>query len=153
MKINHRSIIFSSGIVIVTLLFWVGFPTITWADPSLPMSVSINIKPGDYSKCIDHRSRGKIPIAILSTPTFNAPDVLDQSTLSFGSKGDEESIAFCSKYPPVDVNGDGLYDLICHFNMWQIGFRCFDTIGILKGKTVDGKPIEGKDSVMIVPCR
>lgn len=33
------------------------------------------------------------------------------------------------------------------------GFQCGDTEGILKAKMIDGTPIEGKDSVIIIPCK
>jgi len=49
-----------------------------------------------------------------------------------------------------DVNGDGLLDVVCHFNTQDTGFQEGDTEGILQGQTVDGTPIEGRDSVRIV---
>jgi hypothetical protein len=69
----------------------------------------------------------------------------------FGQTGDEEeSLAFCSP-SPEDVNDDGYDDLVCHFYTQMTGFACGDTEGILKGETLDGTPLEGSDSVRIVP--
>ena len=61
----------------------------------------------------------------------------------------DESLAFCTK-SAEDVNGDGLLDLVCHFYIQLTGFQAGDTEGILKGKTVGGLLIEGRDSVRIV---
>ena len=113
--------------------------------------LSIDIMPGSDLNNIDTRSHGKIPVAILSTEEFDAPSQVDPHSLTFGPTGDERSLAFCSG--AEDVNGDGLKDLICHFYTQNTGFHCGDTTATLKGKTVQGIPIEGSDSVNIVPCK
>ncbi len=116
-----------------------------------PLEVSIDIKPGGGPNSINPKSNGKIPVAILSTKEFNAPSQIDPNSLTFGHTGDEQSLAFC--HGSEDVNRDGVQDLVCHFYTQDTGFKCGDTEGILKGKTTDGKPIEGSDSVKIVPCK
>jgi len=117
--------------------------------PSIP--IAIDIKPGSSPNSIDPKSKGKIPVAILSTQEFYAPDMVNQDSLTFGFTGDEDSLAFCNP-KGEDVDGDGLRDLVCHFYTQDAGFQCGDTEGILKGETVDGKPFEGSDSVRIIPC-
>jgi len=42
-------------------------------------------------------------------------------------------------------------DLVCHFYTEYAAFECGDTEGVLKGVTMDGISIEGRDSVKIVP--
>ena len=90
-----------------------------------------------------------IPVAVLSTPSFDAPNKVDTTSLKFGRTGSESSLIFCNK-SAEDVNGDWLPDLICHFDTQATGFQTGDTEGILKGQTVDGVAIEGRDSVRIV---
>ena len=123
-------------------------------SPTDLLTVSIDIKPGSYPNSINPRSKGKIPVAILSSMDFDAPTVVDTESLTFGRTGDEESLAFCSP-SSEDVNGDGFVDLVCHFYTQMTGFECGDDEGILKGQTVDETPVEGNDSVRIVPsaCR
>jgi hypothetical protein len=116
--------------------------------PTLPLS--IDIKPGGFPNSINRKSQGKTPVAILSTPVFNAPTRVLKGSLTFGRTGNEQSLAFCNP-GGEDVNGDGLLDLVCHFNTQQTGFQPGDTLGILKGKTKDDVPIKGNDSVRIVP--
>jgi hypothetical protein len=116
------------------------------------IEVTIDVKPGSFPNSINPKSKGKIPVAVLSSPDFDATSDVDQDSLTFGRTGDEDSLAFCSS-SPEDVNDDGLYDLVCHFYTQHTGFECGDTEGILKGQSVDGVPIEGSDSVKIVPCK
>lgn len=126
------------------------------AIPVQPYAVSvlapltIDIKPGSDPNTVKLGSGGKIPVAILSTPTFNAPAQIDASSLSFGHFGDETSLAFCNS-SGEDVNRDGLPDLVCHFFTAQAGFVENDAAGTLKGKTKDGIPFVATDSVRIIP--
>ncbi len=113
------------------------------------IEVVIDIKPGSDPNSIKRNSRGTIPVAILSTADFDAPSQVDKTSLTFGRTGDEESLAFCTR-SAEDVNGDGLLDQVCHFKTRNTGFQQGDTEGILKGMTVDGVSIEGRDSVRIV---
>jgi len=115
---------------------------------SILQKVPIDIKPGSFPNSINMESRGTIPVAILSTPDFDATTV-DKTSLTFGRTGDEDSLEKCTK-SNEDVNGDGLLDVVCHFRTQDTGFREGDNEGILKGKTVDGIPIEGRDSVRIL---
>ena len=112
--------------------------------------VGMDIKPGGSDNNVNLKSGGKIRVAVISTPGFDATTVVDELSVSFGRTGDEQSLVDCDK-PHKDVNGDGVDDLLCHFDTAATGFVEGDTEGVLKGRTVDGTPIEGRDSVRIVP--
>ena len=56
----------------------------------------------------------------------------------------------CFSYP-MDVNGDGLMDLVCKFSIQAAGFQLNDTVGVLKGMTVTSQPFVGTDLVRILP--
>jgi len=117
---------------------------------TVTMPVQIDIKPGSAENPVRVESRGRIPVAILSTPGFAAPSRVDRNSLTFGRTGSEPSLAFCNS-EAEDVNGDGLPDLICHFHAAQTGFVPGDSMGILKGRTTDGIPIKGQDSIRALP--
>jgi len=119
------------------------------ASSNQVIQVSIDIKPGSLSNPINPKSLGTIPIAILSTPDFDASLEVDKTSLTFGRTGDEHSLVFCNKNGE-DVNDDGLLDLVCHFKTKLTGFQIGDTVGTLKGQTVNGVPIEGQDTVRIL---
>jgi hypothetical protein len=113
--------------------------------------VGIDIKPGSFPNSLRIKSRGTIPVALLSTGDFDAGGQTDVSSLTFGRTGTEESLAFCTS-GLEDVDGDGLMDLVCHFRTRLTGFQCGDREGVLKGETMGGTPLQGMDSVRLVPC-
>ena len=99
-------------------------------------------------KMITHntKSNGKIPVAILSNPSFDATKV-DTVSLTFGHSGNEASLAFCNIQ---QVNADNLPDLLCHFNAHAAAFQPGDTTATLKGKTSSGVAFEATDTIHIV---
>jgi len=113
--------------------------------------LQIDIMPGNGSNEINLNRTRKIPVAILSTPDFNATSTVDQTSLTFGPTGDEESFLSCARRQK-DINGDGLIDLVCQFSTKVVDFQCGDMEGVLKGKTIEGKYFEGRQSVSITPC-
>ena len=120
----------------------------TVASAQVAVTVAIDIKPGSLDNPINTKSKGKIPVAILSSATFNASALVDTATLTFGRTGDEDSFSHCGG--AEDVNGDGLPDLVCHFNTQAAAFAAGDTAGILKGSAIDGSTFQGSDVVFIV---
>ena len=62
-----------------------------------PEYIDIDIKPGSHHNTINPKSKGKIPVAILSTEDFDAPSKVDRDSLTFGSTGEEDSLAFCNR--------------------------------------------------------
>jgi hypothetical protein len=126
------------------------FPQFLFGDVAIATQVTrakIDIKPGSSHNSINRQSHGTIPVAILSTLEFDATTQVNVASLTFGSTGNEPSLAFCHA---ADVNGDGLSDLMCHFKTQAASFRSSDSQGILKGITVNGIPFEGADAVRIV---
>lgn len=117
-----------------------------------PIQISIDIKPGSYPNSIYPTNVGNIPVAIISTPEFHALQMINPNSLTFGPTGDEQSLAFCNA-KGEDINADGILDLVCHFITLNTHFECGDKAGILRGETTDGTPLEGVDSVRIVPCK
>ena len=117
---------------------------------TVPLFLAIDIKPGKDPNSIDPRRQDKISVAVLSTMDFYAPTEVDLASLTFGATGDEESLAFCNP-SPEDVNDDGYDDVVCYFYTQETGFMWEDTEGILRGQTMEGDPIEGRDTVRIVP--
>ena len=118
---------------------------------NLAIPVDISIKPEATPPVpINAGSHGTIPVAIISTSTFNAVTSVMSSSLTFGRTGKEQSLAFCNT-GGEDVNGDGLPDLVCHFETQSTGFQTGDTLGILMGKTTQAATIIGQEAIVIVP--
>jgi hypothetical protein len=113
------------------------------------LTVGIDIKPDGIPNSINIGSHGVIPVAILSSPTFNAVTAVDVPSLRFGRTGTEASLRFCSRMP-VDVNADGLGDLFCHFETTKTTFESGDVQGFLSGFTTANLSFIGSDSVRII---
>jgi len=113
-----------------------------------PLAVSIDIRPGSPVNQIRRHSAGSVPVALLSTPTFDAPTIADRGTLAFGRTGTENSLRRCDR-SGRDVNRDHRPDLVCWFSIRSTGFMLGDTVGVLTGKTTSGQPFSGTDAVRV----
>jgi hypothetical protein len=124
----------------------------TWVLSSatgiLDIPVSIDIRPNTAVNTISLTNGTNIPVAILSSASFNALTDVDKTSLTFGHAGTENSLIGCD-LRGQDVNADGRKDLICHFNGTQGSFVMGDSTGYLKGSTTVGNTIHGSDSVVI----
>jgi len=116
-------------------------------NPVLP--VNIDIKPGSYTNSINLYSKGKVPVAILSSGTFDARTV-NISTINFAGAGVNLKRNGMPMVGIEDVNGDSLLDMIVHINTEALQLTLTDTEGLLEGKTIGGTPIRGTDSVRIL---
>ena len=108
---------------------------------------SIDIKPGSDPNSINVNSEGVIPVAILSTASFDASRVLVSSVM-FGPDG----AAPVHRGHIEDVNGDAVLDLVLHFKTTDTGIACGDSSAALTGQTIGGQAVRGADSVRPVPC-
>jgi hypothetical protein len=111
--------------------------------------VQIDIKPGSSPNSINPKSNGVIPVALLTTETFDVTTV-DPLSVHFGPKGAKEAH---NKGHIEDVNHDGEPDLVLHFKTQATGIKCGDTSASLTGETFDGNPIQGSDAIKTVGCK
>jgi alpha-tubulin suppressor-like RCC1 family protein len=118
------------------------------------IEVEIRIRPLEDPNPIRLGEQGVVTVAILTTPTFSAPEDVDAFSLTFGATGNEESLRYRGDGTPAcgaeDVTGNGLEDLVCRFHTPLLGFSEGDVVGILKGLTTDGDALRGEDSVWIL---
>lgn len=126
------------------------------AYPARGCAITVNIKlkgedddENNPVVTIEANSGGKLQVAILSSDTFNAPAQVDPANLTFGHTGSEHSLVSC-RPRPRDVDGNGLADLVCRFDLKQTGFVVGDTQAILHGQTVSGTPIVGTAPINVV---
>jgi hypothetical protein len=118
---------------------------------TLGIEVAIDIKPGSYPNSINLSSAGVIPVAILSSESFDAasidPESLRLSGASVGIAGKSGNL-LCHL---EDVNSDSRNDLVCQFETAQLTLQTGDTMAEVTGKTLSGVAFRGQDSVRIVP--
>jgi len=96
--------------------------------------VLIDIKPNDDQSRINLCARGPIPVAILSSETFDAPMEVDPATVSLAGAGVLTIGADDRPWTQFrDVNGDGLADLIVKIVREGLGLGSGDTEAELTG--------------------
>lgn len=105
--------------------------------------VDIDIKPGSDPNSINLKSKGVVPVAVLTTADFDAANV-DATTVVFaGAEPD--------KWQMCDVDGDGDIDMLFHFKTQELVLDADSTEATLTGETLGDNPIVGTDNVNMVP--
>lgn len=123
--------------------------------------VQIDIRPSNGSPTpINLSCKGKIPVVILSSPTFNALTSVNVKTLTFGSAGAEDSLVFCyadekdwDKHRDADwghEKGHAPSNLVCYFDSQASAFQLDDASATLKGKLKDGTSIKGTAAIIVI---
>jgi hypothetical protein len=123
---------------------------------SMSITVEVDIKPGSTPNAINVRSKGVIPVAILTTSTARGESVdfdaaaVDPKSVTFGP-----GLATMAhkKAHIEDVDNDEDLDMVLHFRMQETGLQPGDSEVCLFGKTVDGKDIEACESIVTVGKR
>ena len=114
------------------------------------IEVEIDIKPGSQPNSVNLGSLGSVPVAILSTPDFDASSVKPDTVTLAGAavRVNGRGIAMASLQ---DVNGDGVPDLVVHVITEALAVAgAGDVEVVLTGLTVDGRMIEGRDTIRVI---
>jgi hypothetical protein len=117
-------------------------------DPGSPVYsaatvVEVDVKPGSHVNPINLESGGRIPVAVLTTPDFDAANVDPATVLFTGAQP--------IRWMIEDVDGDGDLDALFHFKTQALDLDGNSTYAVLIGQTTDGSVIWGSDFVTIVP--
>jgi hypothetical protein len=115
------------------------------------LAVAIVIKPGNKSNVVNPRSRGEIWVALLSdtdaASPFDPASQVDIPTVEFGPDG-----ATANRYKVIDINTDGLGDLLLRFKIPETGIACGDTETTLAGEAFSGQAITGSNAITTLGC-
>jgi len=107
-------------------------------EPTITLPDSINLK-----------SKGVIPVAIITTDSFDAT-LVDPLSVEFGPNGALESH---EKGHIEDVDNDGDLDIVLHFKTQETGIECGDTEVSLVGETFDGQYFIGSNNIATLGCK
>jgi hypothetical protein len=118
--------------------------------PGTPTEIHVflDIKPGGNPNTIKLKDHGNVPFAILSTAAFDATTV-DPATVTLAGAPVKQKKRGTYKAGYEDVNGDGRVDLMLHVSPGDLQLDESSTQAVLTGRTYDGTPITGTDSVRI----
>jgi len=115
----------------------------TYEVTVLPLTIEIDIKPGSDPNSINLKSKGVVPVAVLTTDDFDASTV-DPDTVVFAG-------ADPVRWTMEDVDEDEDDDMLFHFKTQELELEEDSTEATLTGKTLGGIDIKGTDTVNIVP--
>jgi len=118
------------------------FPDGTVAFKAELSEMAIDIKPGSDPNSINLKSKGVVPVAVLTTDLFDAATV-DPTTVEFAG-------ASPVRWVMEDVDGDGDLDMLFHFSTQELVLDAFSTEAYLTGEATGGVLFGGVDSVNIV---
>jgi len=107
------------------------------------IEVEIDIKLGSDPNSINLKSKGVVPVAVLTTDDFDASTVDPETVLFAGASPVRSTLE--------DVDGDDNLDMLFHFKTQELNLESDATDATLTGKTLDGIDIAGTDMVNIVP--
>ncbi len=120
------------------------------APPSV-LPIGIDIRPGvDRIARVDPKSRGVIPVALLSSEGFDARKV-DSGSVRFGPTGKEATALRCTKRG-VDVNHDRARDMVCIFDNQATRFDPTHDKGKITGM-IAGKQFQGEGWLKVIPVK
>jgi len=113
--------------------------------------IKTEIKPGDGPNCINPKSKGLVPFAILGGE-FDVTTI-KQATLQV----DDDINASTGGVAPAqlsisDINGDGINDLVIHFNTQDLNKAGFLTDGrtlYITARLLDGTLLVGSDVIFM----
>ena len=116
---------------------------------NLTLAINIDIKPGSFPNGINRKSKGVIPVAILSTENFDASSIGSFNGRIRVKRCRDCSCSLahrrrkCRRFP----------DLLLHFKTTETWIACGDTFASVAGQMFGGQALEGVDSIRTVPCR
>jgi hypothetical protein len=104
----------------------------------------IDVKPCSDPNSINLKSKGVVPVAVLSTTEYDAT-LVDPVSVTFAG-------ALPVRWATEDVCPyDGKDDMLFHFNTQELDLDENSTEATLTGVNIGGKPFHGTDTVNIVP--
>ena len=129
----------------------------TIALPAVPAGagtsrqVTIDLKPGAADNAVNLAGKGALPVAILTTSSFDATTV-DPLSVCFGD-AENATQRDCTEAHGTghveDADGDGDNDLLLHYDAEAAGLDAGDTRACLEGLTLGGGRIHACDAATI----
>lgn len=101
----------------------------------------IDIKPESCPNAVNINS-GDIAVAVFSYGSFNASTLIPE-TVEFAG-------AFATKWDAEDKNGDGIMDMVFHFDRLDTNLEATDTRACLSGQIIGGSSFRSCDMIKIV---
>lgn len=127
----------------INLFFYSIIPIYLAPPETSDKQVDIDIKPGSSPNSINLKSKGVLPVAVLTTQVFDATTI-DPDTVEFAG-------ASPLRWTWEDADDDGDVDMLFHFKTQELNLDENSTEATLTSETFGGNSIIGTDEVRIIP--
>ena len=123
------------------------------SDAVMPTGVQvvIDIRPGSECNPVNPKSNGVLPVAILSSETFDATQADPSTVFLEGAPIASPSQQGKFLASEEDVNEDGWTDLVVKFDAELLDIALPTGTAVLVGVTFDGQAFWGEDTIRVVP--
>lgn len=105
--------------------------------------VQIDVSPGRIRHLLNLRSRSAVPVAVLSTPTFDAASIRAETVVFAGARP--------LRWSTEDVNHDGCCDVVYQFRPRDLALTGRSSHATLTAMTQDWQDVEGTGAVRVIP--
>jgi len=145
---------------------WLGNPVFTWWGQgpwtsftmdslrvvAIPVRVPVDVWPGLLPNVVRPATSGLLGLVAVAVFGSAALDVaqIDPATVTLSGA----PVALHDGKPvtaTLDLNGDGLPDLLALVEGWKIALPPGDGIALLSARTLDGRFVRGADSIRVLP--
>ena len=123
--------------------------TLVYGPGDAGVAISIDIKPGSSDNSINLGSTGALPVALLSTASFDATSV-DPLTVTLANAAARIKGKGQPQASIQDVNGDSRNDLLVHIDTSALVLTSSSVGATLRGMTHSGVAVMGSDRVRVV---
>lgn len=110
--------------------------------------VDVDIQPGVSPNVINLRSKGYLPVAVLTTDLFDTA-IVDPATVTLAgcpvARREKDGKLLCER---LDVNQDGRPDILLRFDTQSLPIAGAASVR-LRGRTLSGYPLEGENDVIV----
>lgn len=118
--------------------------------PPITVSIEIALGPGGSPREIRKSAAAIIPVAILSTATFDARQVDASSVILHALRLRLSGTPRGVPCRAQDVNHDGMLDLVCQIQTNAAGIQLGESPLVIEGRTQGGTRIRGETRIRIV---
>ncbi len=115
------------------------------------LELRVDVLPGSVRDPVSRRSMGVLPAAVFGTPDVPVSSI-ELSSVTLAGAGPAAHPHGGARERFRDVDGDGITDVVVHFDRSAMSLAPEDTLARLEGRLTNGIPVRGQAPVRLLPA-